>query len=120
MSAKYDMYCDRVVTFKRQFTLRDKAKNPIPLSGLRARMSIAKAGAAKPLIVLDSTVGSAIVVDGVNSKQSLKIPTTITSALAEGEYVYDWLLINEAVSPVEVEKFMAGRFIVQNTIGSLT
>ena len=112
-----DFVCEQGATFKREITLTDENDTAINLSSFTVRMDVrfAKSKNADALIQLNASNSRSTVSNATQGKIQLLISAADTTSLTPGEYFYD-LEIQSSQTPPQVERVLAGRFVVDGEV----
>ena len=94
MAASQDLFIDQFATFKTAFRWETKGTGlPVNLTGYSASMQIRRSHAdSSALVSLTSSVGGGLTIEGTAGRVRIEIPSSTTSTLAAGRYVYDLVL----------------------------
>jgi hypothetical protein len=101
-AATYDITIEQGADFDLLLTWRDKAGNPIDLTGWSAQMMARENfDDATPLFSLSSP-GGGITLGGTSGTVAIHVPAAVTSTLACGQAVYDLKLTDPLGEPMRL------------------
>lgn len=107
MSAKYNIVCEKGTTFTFQFVIKNDA-TPWNLTGYLATMTVRPFIGASTTTVVATTDNGLIVLDALNGRITVTIPSTTTSGFTASRHEYDLVLDSGSV----VTRILEGKFIV--------
>lgn len=90
----YNMSMDQGATFARQFTWKNKLKNPVDLTGYTARMQIRPTKMSEDIILSLTTENGRIVLGDDEGTINLSVSASITASLTPDKYFYDIELVS--------------------------
>lgn len=103
-SSKVRAACEQGSVFATGLYLRDGcSETPTDLTGCTVKMQVRETPASSTVILEISTANGYAVIDPLNGKISITVPSSVTATLPPGLYVYDLDLISVANSKRIIE-----------------
>jgi len=109
LAGTYNMTIDQGATLSQQWTYKDSNDALIDLTGYTARMQVRATVDAASTILDLTTENGGVTLGGAAGTVDLAITATASAAVAAGQYVYDFELVNGAT----VERLLMGKFTVR-------
>lgn len=108
----YKMLCEQGATLNYAMTWKDSSGTPVNLTGFSAAMQVRESKSSDSAILTLSTSNGGIMLGGATGVITLLASASQTSALAEGQYVYD-LEINTGSTVV---RLLEGAFVISGEV----